>query len=83
MGFAVPISAWLRRPLKDWGEALLDRRRLKDQGLLNHDLIRGKWSEHQSGKEDWRTLWDVLMFQAWFDSQQQHVRSTEEVTCGL
>lgn len=83
MGFAVPISAWLRRPLKDWGEALLDRRRLKDQGLLNPDLIRGKWSEHQSGKEDWRTLWDVLMFQAWFDSQQQHVRSTEEVTCGL
>ncbi|MBK9307117.1 MAG: asparagine synthase (glutamine-hydrolyzing) [Nitrospira sp.] len=83
MGFAVPISAWLRGPLKDWGEALLDRRRLKDQGFLNPDLIRGKWCEHQSGKEDWRILWDALMFQAWFDSQQRPMRSGVEVACSL
>ncbi|NGZ01504.1 MAG: asparagine synthase (glutamine-hydrolyzing) [Nitrospira sp. WS238] len=82
-GFAVPISAWLRGPLKEWGEALLDRTRLNDQGFLNPDLIRGKWSEHQSGEADWRPLWDALMFQAWFDSQQQHMRSAAEVTCSL
>jgi asparagine synthase (glutamine-hydrolysing) len=81
MGFSVPISTWLRGPLKDWGEALLDRKRLSDQGFLNPDRIQGKWVEHQSGKEDWRTLWDVLMFQAWFDSQQHPMRLPEEAAC--
>lgn len=80
-GFAVPMSAWLRGPLQEWGEALLDKKRLSDQGILNPDLIRGQWSEHQSGKADWRPLWDVLMFQAWFDSQQRHMRVTDEATC--
>lgn len=83
MGFSVPISTWLRGPLKDWGEALLDRKRLNDQGFLNPDRIQGKWIEHQSGKADWRTLWDVLMFQAWFDSQQRPMRLMEEATCSL
>ncbi len=82
MGFAVPISAWLRGSLKEWGEALLDRKRLKDQGFLNPDLIREKWDEHLTGKVDWHThLWDALMFQAWFDNQQQLVRSPEKITC--
>ncbi len=82
MGFAVPISAWLRGPLKEWGEALLDRKRLRDQGFLNPDLIRVKWGEHLSGKVDWHThLWDALMFQAWFDSRQQLERSPEKVIC--
>ncbi len=82
MGFTVPINAWLRGSLKEWGEALLDRKRLRDQGFLNPDLIRGKWGEHQSGKVDWHTdLWGVLMFQAWLDSQQLLIGSTEENAC--
>jgi asparagine synthase (glutamine-hydrolysing) len=72
MGFGVPIGAWLRGPLKEWGEALLDEKRLKDQGLLNPDLIRGKWGEHLSGTMNWETpLWDALMFQAWLEHEQQ------------
>lgn len=72
MGFGVPIGAWLRGPLKEWGEALLDEKRLKDQGLLNPDLIRGKWGEHLSGTMNWEIpLWDALMFQAWLEHEQQ------------
>ena len=72
MGFGVPIGAWLRGPLKEWGEALLDEKRLKDQGLLNPDLIRGKWGEHLSGTVNGATpLWDALMFQAWLEHEQQ------------
>ena len=72
MGFGVPIGAWLRGPLKEWGEALLDEKRLKDQGFLSPDPIRDKWDEHLSGTMDWETpLWNVLMFQAWLEHEQQ------------
>jgi asparagine synthase (glutamine-hydrolysing) len=72
MGFGVPINAWLRGPLKEWAEALLDEKRLKNQGLLNPDLIRGKWGEHLSGKQDWNIpLWDALMFQTWLEHEQR------------
>jgi asparagine synthase (glutamine-hydrolysing) len=72
MGFGVPIGAWLRGPLKEWAEALLDEKRLKDQGLLNPDPIRDKWGEHLSGTMNWEIpLWDVLVFQAWLEQEQQ------------
>jgi asparagine synthase (glutamine-hydrolysing) len=71
MGFAVPIDAWLRGPLRDWAEALLDARRLRDEGFFNSEPIRQKWAEHLSGWYNWQYyLWDVLMFQAWLEENQ-------------
>ena len=67
-GFAVPLAQWLRGPLRDWAEALLDENRLRKEGHLHAAPIRQAWKEHQSGEHDWSArLWVILMFQAWLD----------------
>jgi asparagine synthase (glutamine-hydrolysing) len=71
MGFAVPLDAWLRGPLREWADSLLEERRLREEGFFHPEPIRAKWAQHLSGRRDWQyDLWDVLMFQAWLDEHK-------------
>jgi asparagine synthase (glutamine-hydrolysing) len=68
MGFGMPIDSWLRGPLRDWAESLLDASRLRQQGIFHPGPIREKLDEHVSGRRNWHYhLWDILVFEAWLE----------------
>jgi asparagine synthase (glutamine-hydrolysing) len=66
MGFGIPLEDWLRGPLRDWAEGLLNPRRLRSEGFFRPEPIRECWAEHLSGQRNRQGhVWNVLMFQAW------------------
>ena len=69
MGFGIPLDAWLRGPLRDWAEALLDERRLREEGFFRPAEIRKAWHGQLRGELNSGKLWTVLMFQSWLESQ--------------
>jgi asparagine synthase (glutamine-hydrolysing) len=69
-GFAVPVGQWIRGPLRDWAEDLLEPSCLAGDGFFDPGPIRHRWAEHLSGRrESTPALWSVLMFQAWLREQ--------------
>jgi asparagine synthase (glutamine-hydrolysing) len=68
MGFGIPISTWLRGPLRPWAEDLLAAPALARHGVLDPGPVREAWRLHLSKRRDLGyELWDVLMLEAWLD----------------
>lgn len=69
MGFAIPLCAWLRGPLRAWADDLLTEERLVREGFLNAATVRRLWREHLAGRGDWsQEIWSVLMFEGWLEA---------------
>jgi asparagine synthase (glutamine-hydrolysing) len=72
MGFGVPIDAWLRGPLREWAEGLIEPARLRREGWLDPVPIQSAWAAHQAGRVNaHHALWCVLMFQAWMENNKR------------
>lgn len=65
-GFSIPVGEWLRGPLRDWAEDLLDPKAMAEQGYLEPEPVRKVWADHLSGRGNHSNkIWTVLMFQDW------------------
>jgi len=70
-GFNVPISAWLKGPLRGWAGDLLAPDRLRREGMMDPARVQACWREHLDGRRDHAgELWAVLMAQAWLDNER-------------
>ncbi len=66
MGFGFPLDQWLRGPLRDWAEAMLEPQRLREEGFLDPVPVRMAWEQHLRSTAAYGIrLWSVLMFQSW------------------
>jgi asparagine synthase (glutamine-hydrolysing) len=69
MGFAVPLSAWFRGPLRDRVRNAVLGERLADTAQFSRRYLEHLVSAHQSGAKDYSApLWSLLMFDAFLGS---------------
>ena len=65
-GFSLPIAAWLRGPLKEWANDLMNKNLIKRQGYLSYENVNKVWFNHLNGKSDnTELIWTILMWQSW------------------
>jgi asparagine synthase (glutamine-hydrolysing) len=78
MGFTVPVGEWLRGPLREWAEDMLDEAALRRDGFFQPARVRELLREHLDGRQDReRQLWNLLMFQAWKNDVTRSSRQEE------
>jgi len=65
-GFSIPIKHWLRNELKELMFDYLSEKRIKEEGLFNHDFINTMIDAHLQGRENYsHQLWSLLVFEIW------------------
>jgi asparagine synthase (glutamine-hydrolysing) len=65
MGFAVPLGAWFRGPLKERVREAVLGPTLERTGIFDSKFLRKVVDNHQSGVSDYSAmLWSLLMFEA-------------------
>jgi asparagine synthase (glutamine-hydrolysing) len=78
MGFGIPLESWLRGPLRDWAEALIDERRLRDEGYFKPDAVHQEWAKLLRGPTNSHKMWTILMFQSWLEGAARRLEIPQE-----
>lgn len=66
MGFTVPVDAWLRGPLREWAESLLDANSIRDEGVFDAAAVRAAWQDFLAGgRTSGLGMWTLLQYRAW------------------
>jgi len=66
MGFAIPVSRWLRGELRPVLLDYLSEGRLKREGLFDASMVAATVSDHLSGRANHpHRLWALLMWEMW------------------
>jgi len=64
-GFAVPLAAWFRGPLRDRVRSVVTGATIGDMGWFDTDFLEKLVDEHQRERQDHSAaIWSVLMFDA-------------------
>lgn len=67
-GFGIPLGWWLKGPLHQWAQEVLNKGKLQADGILNPAVPSRLLREHKRGQADHRKkIWTLLAWQLWYD----------------
>ncbi|MFZ2236766.1 MAG: asparagine synthase (glutamine-hydrolyzing) [Dokdonella sp.] len=65
-GFAIPLAAWFRGPLRELASDVIGSRAFRERGLIAAAAADGYLADHLAGRADHgETLWLVLSLELW------------------
>ena len=67
-GFGIPVEQWVREePLRSWAEELLKPEKIRQEGLLDADVVTQIWRDYTE-RGIWRVqIWYLLMLLQWME----------------
>ena len=66
-GFAVPLKYWLKKPLRDWADELINDSYLAKYNYINKSFLNKIYNEHKEGRRNWsHQIWGILIFEDWY-----------------
>ena len=69
-GFSIPIDKWLLDDkIRQWAEALLDKNKIRQQGILDPDVVEKIWTDFTQRGIYRIQIWYILMFQQWYEKE--------------
>ncbi len=70
-GFCVPIGEYFKSELKDWFVGTLNYKKIKEDGILDADIVANVCKDHFSNKSNnQHKLWSLVSFQNFLDSNR-------------
>jgi len=67
-GFGVPLSSWLKGPLKEWAIENISTTKIINQNYFDHSKVLFFFNEHCKGNKNYASkLWPIIIFCDWYN----------------